>query len=310
MSVVRRFLVAPSLVRLIRKERGGSRITEGYFPSQAGRTSFVRVDGQQCHLVLVTTAADRTTSEERTDVPRAHGDALLDVCSGKAVYDRTVVALGNGREALVDRYSAPAPIDMVSLVFENEGEANGFSPPAWFGNEVTDDPSYERHAVALQGPPRMGEVSLSNAALESVLDTIEPRFGFGRYASAPKQSEDDGVVNALRRISGNGSAVPVAAAAVAVAHLPAEPEPQLAIDEPAAAHVPADLPEGPETSEATPSEASPETAPQGDTRIDDVIESLSQALGAAIHNPQEPAREEEAAGFERWTVRPRRTQQT
>ena len=31
MSTIRRFLVAPSLVRLIRKERGGARITEGHF---------------------------------------------------------------------------------------------------------------------------------------------------------------------------------------------------------------------------------------------------------------------------------------
>jgi len=94
MSVVRRFLVAPALVRLIRKERGGARITEGYFAPQGGRTSFVRIEGQQCHLVLVTKDAQGTATEERTDVPRAHGDALLDVCSGKAAYDRTAVPLG------------------------------------------------------------------------------------------------------------------------------------------------------------------------------------------------------------------------
>lgn len=48
-----------------------------------------------------------------------------------------------------------------------------------------------------------------------------------------------------------------------------------------------------------------------------MIESLSQALGAAIHQQPEhatteakDAKSDEAAGvFERWTVRPRRTQQ-
>ena len=118
MSLVRRFLVAPSLVRLIRKERGGSRITEGYFAPQAGRVSYVRVDGQACHLVLVTAAPDGTSSEERTDVPRAHGDALMDVCSGKAAYDRTALALGGGREALIDRYVAPGEFDLVSVTFD------------------------------------------------------------------------------------------------------------------------------------------------------------------------------------------------
>ncbi|MDR7036474.1 MULTISPECIES: hypothetical protein [Methylobacterium] len=306
MSVVRRFLVAPSLVRLIRKERGGSRITEGYFAPQAGRTSFVRVDGQQCHLILVTAGQDGSTSEERTDVPRAHGDALLDVCTGKAAYDRTTVNV-NGREVRIDRYVSPGSLDLISVAFDNENDANGFVAPVWFGREVSQDAAYERHTVALQGPPQAGEINVNNAALDAVLDLIEPRFGFGRY-NAPKAAEgrpaegksgeDDGVVNALRRIAGTGApaAAPVAAAAVVAA----TPAPE------AAASEPDPEPEAPAAEE-------PETA-QGDARIDDVIESLSQALGAAIQPPQdaqnEPAREEDpTSAFERWTVRPRRTQQ-
>lgn len=297
MSVVRRFLVAPALVRLLRKERGGSRITEGYFPPQAGRTSFVRVDGQQCHLVLVTTGADKSTAEERTDVPRAHGEALLDVCSGKAAYDRTTVALGGGREAHVDRYSTPGSLDLVSVSFETEGDSTAFAPPAWFGNEVTADPAYARHAVALEGPPPSGEIALNNAALEAVLDLIEPRFGYGRYGTAPKASEDDGVVNALRRISVTGAVPAVAAAAVVV-----EPPPEPAQEEPLA-------PEPPPPPASETEVMAAETP--GDARIDDVFESLSQALGTAIRQPQELARPEEGeGGFERWTVRPRRTQQT
>ena len=78
MSTTRRFLVAPALVRLLRKERGSSRITEGHFAPQGGRNSFVRVDGQACQLILVNNGV-----EERTEVPRAHGDALLDVCPAR-----------------------------------------------------------------------------------------------------------------------------------------------------------------------------------------------------------------------------------
>jgi len=274
MSIVRRFLVAPSLVRLIRKERGGARITEGYFAPQGGRVSYVRVDGQQCHLVLVNTGPDGTSSEERTDVPRAHGDALLDVCGGKALYDRTAVALGAGREARIDRYVAPGTLDLVSVVFEEIGDANAFTVPVWFGPEVTGDAAYERHAVALQGVPQPGEVALSNAALEAVLDLVEPRFGFGRYGGAPKPTEDDGM-KALRR-----AVPPPAPQAPAAA---AEPAPQ-------------------------------EAAGPNDARIDEVIESLSQALGnpqplPPEGEPAQPARAEEtAAEFERWTVRPRRNQ--
>ncbi len=295
MSVVRRFLVASSLVRLIRKERGGARITEGYFAPQSGRVSYVRVDGQACHLVLVTTAADGAATEERTDVPRAHGDALLDVCSGKAAYDRTVLALGGGREALVDRYVTPGALDLVSVAFENGDEASSFAVPAWFATEVTADPAYDRHAVALQGVPQPGEIGLSNASLEAVLDLVEPRFGFGRYGGAQqKTNETDGMMRALRRVAGP---TPTPAAPVPVA------------EEPAPIELPAPEEHAAEVPEPEPVEAHTETSQPIDSRIDDVIESLSQALG----NPPPPARSREedvAAEFERWTVRPRRTQQT
>lgn len=302
MSVVRRFLIAPALVRLIRKERGGSRITEGYFAPQAGRTSFVRVDGQNCHLVLTVKGADGVLNEERTEVPRAHGDALLDVCPGKAAYDRTALTV-SGREVLIDRYVSPGTLDLVSVGFDNENDARGFSAPAWFGREVSEDAAFERQAVALQGVPQAGEVALSNAALDAVLDLLEPRFGFGRYGnnSSPRPPEartegDEGVVNSLRRIAGGGVAAAPAAAVPA-----AEPAPEQPAEQPA--HEP--------VAEQAPVPASEEQRPT-DARIDDVIESLSQALGAAIQQPQEPAQpaagEDPGAGFERWTVRPRRTQ--
>ena len=317
MSVVRRFLVAPALVRLIRKERGGARITEGYFAPQGGRTSFVRVDGQQCHLVLITKDAQGVSTEEHTDVPRTHGDALLDVCSGKAAYDRTAVTLG-GCEALIDRYVSPGSLDLISVAFDAPDDAAGFAVPVWFGREVSDDAAYERQALALQGMPQTGKIGLGNAALDAVLDLIEPRFGsFGRFGGTPRPSEpkpekipekasekipekapeDDGVVDALRKSAGNGAPAPVAAAAVV------------------AAPAPAAAPTTPEPVAPEPDAPGPAAAevPQ-DARIDDVIASLSQALGAAIQQPQPPAAEagdiDPASTFERWTVRPRRTQQT
>ena len=196
MTLVRRFQVAPALVRLIRKERGSSRITEGYFPPQSGRTSFVRVDGGQCHLVLVT-SDNGASHEERTEVPRAHGDALLDVCAGRAAYDRTQVALGNGRDALIDRYVAPGHVDVISVVFDNPDEAGGFPVPPWFGPEVTTEPAYEGRSIALQGVPHPGEVGLSNAALDAVLDLIE---------SEPAAGEEQGTLPPTGRCAVPGGA--------------------------------------------------------------------------------------------------------
>ncbi|MER2196556.1 hypothetical protein [Methylobacterium brachiatum] len=317
MSTIRRFLVAPSLVRLIRKERGGARITEGHFAAQGGRSSYVRVDGQNCQLVLVNKGPDGIPVEERTDVPRAHGDALLDVCPGKAAYDRTVLTIG-GREVTIDRYVTPGNLDLISVAFDNDGDASAFQAPTWFGREVSSEPAFERQALAIQGVPAAEEVPLSNAALDAVLDLIEPRFGFGRYGSTARASEpsEDGAMNAMRRIvtpaAGGGS---TASGAGAGAHPEPEhhPEPEPA-PAPEPVHHAAPVAQEPS---AAPTQAAPQETIHSDARIDDVIESLSQALGAAIHQQPEhatteakDAKSDEAAGvFERWTVRPRRTQQ-
>ena len=367
MSVVRRFLVAPSLVRLLRKERGGSRVTEGYFAPQAGRTSFVRLQGTNCFLVLMT-GTEGAMAEERTEVPRAHGDALLDVCQGRAVYERTTVSLGGSVEALVDRYVRPSGLDVVSLVFPDAAAAQGFAPPVWFGAEVTTDKAYDGQAIALTGVPSPGDIPLSNAALDAVLDLIEPRFGANRPPFAPSKPVTPPRENAVPPRAPEPTRhppIPEAMLAAAVAEPATAPEakpeeqpqaaeeplPAVSAAEPAseapqpeaphtegsraeeAAHAEAPTPEPVEApaepqqpaEAAKPEETQPaaEAAeapkPAGesgerlapDARIDDVIESLSKALGAAIRNPQEPGRDEEVTeAFERWQVRPRRTQQT
>ena len=342
MSVVRRFLVAPSLVRLLRKERGGSRVTEGYFAPQAGRTSFVRLQGTNCFLVLMT-GSEGAMAEERTEVPRAHGDALLDVCQGRAVYERTTVSLGGSVEALVDRYVRPSGLDIVSLVFSDASAAQGFTPPVWFGAEVTTDKAYDGQSIAITGVPTPGDIPLSNAALDAVLDLIEPRFGSNRPpftpskpvspprdtpARPPEPPKPAPVPDALLAAAvaepatppetkseeqPQASEEPLPAAAEPTPEAPKAEEPapaEAAAPEPAAAEEPAP------TEAAKPEEAQKPAAESGerlppDARIDDVIESLSKALGAAIRNPQEPGRDEEVTeAFERWQVRPRRTQQT
>ncbi|GEP09055.1 hypothetical protein [Methylobacterium gnaphalii] len=177
MSLVRRFLIAPSLVRLIRKERGGSKCTEGYFAPHAATVSFVRIEGADCHLILATTDKDRSTTEERTDVPSTHGHALLDVCKGKIVYERTTVPI-DGQDALIDHYVSPAGPDVVSVVFTDAAAARAFKQPAWFGAEVSGEAAFEPTAIAISGAPAQRETTPSNAALDAVLDLFEVGQGY------------------------------------------------------------------------------------------------------------------------------------
>jgi len=180
MVAYRRYLIASSLARLIRKERGGNRVTEGHFPNQADRSSFVIVDGDKGSLVLVHAGANGPV-EERTDVPRAHAEALLDVTPGKLDYLLTHLTVGT-RDIQIARFVTPGPLDMISVSFESEDEARDFRPLSWFGPDVTSDVPYQNRSIALSGPPQRPEVALSNAALNSLLDTLENRYG-----GAPRQ---------------------------------------------------------------------------------------------------------------------------
>jgi hypothetical protein len=53
MSITRRFLLAPSLARLLEQEREGRHVIEGYFPDRHGRSLHVRVEEGSGSLILV-----------------------------------------------------------------------------------------------------------------------------------------------------------------------------------------------------------------------------------------------------------------
>jgi CYTH domain-containing protein len=154
----RRFLVASSLARLLRKDRGAvSRIVEGYFPARPGRDHFVSIEPGHAYLVLAA-ARDGAGAEERTEVPRSQAEALLPVCAGKVGFECTIVRLQSEKEALLQRFIAPGSLDLLSVEFEEGEDANGFMPPAWFGPEVTQNPAYERGSLARAGMPTPEEV--------------------------------------------------------------------------------------------------------------------------------------------------------
>jgi len=182
----RRYLIASSLARLIQKERGlGSRTVEGYFAPQPGRRQVVRIEDGSAQLILITTAEGGSAEEERADVPRAHAEALLDVAAGKLAFARGRMPLPGGREALLDRFMAPGRIDLVTVAFEDAEQAGRFQAPAWFGPEVTNEGGFEAGSLALNGVPEVGDLTVSNAGLEALLDALEQRFGGLRPAAAP-----------------------------------------------------------------------------------------------------------------------------
>ncbi|WP_243370604.1 hypothetical protein [Microvirga solisilvae] len=154
------------------------------------------VDGEKGSLVLVHAGANGPV-EERTEVPRAHAEALLDVTPGKLDYLLTHLTVGT-RDIQIARFVTPGPFDMISVSFESEDEARDFRPLSWFGPDVTKETAYQNRAIALNGPPQMPEVPLSNAALNSLLDTLENRYSAGRSYTTHHQAKNSAEVEIVQ----------------------------------------------------------------------------------------------------------------
>ncbi len=173
MRIERRYLIPSSLARLIQREKGVfERVVEGHFPSNPDRSHLVRVDATACCLVLLPRTAEDTRAEQRTEIPLEQAEALLDVCAGTIAYDRSSLRLLPGAEVLLDRVITPKRVDLLTVVLDEQSSGE-FDPPAWFGPEVTVDPAYERLSIAVSGPPQALDLTVSNAALEALLDDIE-----------------------------------------------------------------------------------------------------------------------------------------
>jgi CYTH domain-containing protein len=175
MSTTRRFLLASSLARLIMRDRGGERCTEGHFPERAGRTAFVRLEHDSASLVLASTDPSFAL-EEAAPIPRAQAEALLEATAGQVDYLRTSLIVGR-QEVQVRRYERPGLLDLVTVDFAGDEEAEGFQPSLWFGPEISADPAYQIRSIAFDGAPAVMDVPVSDAALNDLLDSLQDPSG-------------------------------------------------------------------------------------------------------------------------------------
>ncbi len=136
-----------------------------------------------------------------------HAHALLEVCAGEADYTRTALPIGEG-QAMVDEIVRPRVLHLVTVEFASKEEARAFQPLDWFGPEVTADPRYTNQAIALRGLDEAPEIPLSDAALNSLIDTLDGRFpAQARVATTRPKAKQVAVTRAKAQT--NGEAVKV-----------------------------------------------------------------------------------------------------
>jgi CYTH domain-containing protein len=185
MSTARVFLLAPSLARLIEKEREGRHVRQGYFPDRPDRGTHVQLEQETGRLVLVSNRPNGPV-EEATDIPRSQAEALLELAAGQVEYLEVSLNIGS-QVATLRRFLTPGPLDLLTIPFEHSKRARKFQPLAWFGPEVTGDPAYQGRIMALNRLLPVPEVEITDAALNSLLDALEGRFGAHQPQAAAPQ---------------------------------------------------------------------------------------------------------------------------
>ena len=173
MTMLRQFLIAPSLARLIQRERGGERVVEGYFPDRPHHSIYVQVEEDRSSLILSSHGVEGSP-EERTGIPPSQAQALLAVASGQVAYVRTSLSLGS-HQIRLQQLTEPGPLCLLSVEVPQQ-ETEEFQPLSWFGPEVSGERAYLRRRIALEGLPQAPEVDLTEGALNSVLDLLENGF--------------------------------------------------------------------------------------------------------------------------------------
>ena len=108
MATQRHFLIAPSLARLIQRERGGERVVEGYFPDRPHHSIYVQVEEARSSLILSSHSIEGSP-EEGTSIPTSQAQALLAMASGQVTYVQTSLLLGS-RQIHFQQFTEPGPL--------------------------------------------------------------------------------------------------------------------------------------------------------------------------------------------------------
>ena len=81
------------------------------------------------------------TRRSGSEVSRAQGEILLDVCAGKAIYERIPFHGSSGMSLEVTRFVAPMLAAFIEVRFADTSEAESFRAPLWFGPELAPEES-------------------------------------------------------------------------------------------------------------------------------------------------------------------------
>jgi|RhiMethySRZTD1v2_1073278.scaffolds.fasta_scaffold1064838_2 adenylate cyclase len=133
----------------------GEPVEQGYLAVAPDGTEVrIRRRAGTCTLTIKSGPA-HVRVEEELEIDERRFEALWALTEGRRIAKtRHVVALGSGLEAELDVYEgAHAGLLVAEVEFPSAAESEAFSPPGWFGRELTGDARYANQSLALDGAP-------------------------------------------------------------------------------------------------------------------------------------------------------------
>jgi CYTH domain-containing protein len=107
------------------------------------------------HILTIKTGSGRNRNEIERDLDQEEFDAIWEAATELRIAKRRHrIDLGDGLTAELDLYDGSlAGHRLVEVEFETDEQADNFTPPKWFGREVTTDNRYTNSSLARYGWP-------------------------------------------------------------------------------------------------------------------------------------------------------------
>jgi adenylate cyclase len=151
-EIERKFLLdgLPATLRLAR----GQAIKQGYLALD-GDTEVRLRTGSQPPRLTIKSGRGEVRTEVELDVSGSDAQALWALTAGRRVEKTRRVLRIDGAEAEVDEYGGDLEgLVVVEVEFADEQASRAFTPPAWFGRELTGEPGYANRSLACDGLPQ------------------------------------------------------------------------------------------------------------------------------------------------------------
>ena len=152
-EIERKFLVDQPPTDL--EAHRSAQIDQGYLAiTENGLEVRIRNYGGQAFLT-VKSGAGQVRLEEEIEIDERTFHSLWPLTEGKRIRKRRyLIPAGNGLQLELDVYGeALAGLVIAEVEFDSAEAAAAFTPPAWVGREVTDDPRYKNRRLAVDGLP-------------------------------------------------------------------------------------------------------------------------------------------------------------